>query len=317
MKKHTLLLGAAALLGLVACNKSEFEGYTTAENGLNYKFFSHDEKGSKPVEGDGVGFKYVIRIKSTDSVLVDSRMVSQDGSGVIRFMMPKPSFKGSLEDAMMMMSKGDSASFIISADSFFLKTNRMNELPKFIKPGEKLEVTIKMAEIKTKKELEENQKQQEMEMQRMAAAEKPAMEKYIADNKITAKPTATGLYFIEEKKGKGAMAKAGELVTVNYRGMTLDGKEFDSSYGRPEPFKFILGQRQVIPGWDEALQMMSKGGKARLVIPSAIAYGAQGAGGVIPPFATLVFEVELVNIEAAPEQPGMGSMPAEQQIEMK
>ena len=111
------------LVGLASCNSSEFEGYTKAENGLNYKFFNHDEKGVKPVTGDGVGFKYIIKIKSNDSVLVDSKMVVQDGSGVFRIMMPKSSFKGSLEDAMMMMAKGDSASFIISADSFFLNTS--------------------------------------------------------------------------------------------------------------------------------------------------------------------------------------------------
>lgn len=309
-------MSSAILVGLVSCNKSEFEGYTKAENGLNYKFFTHDEKGVKPVPGDGVGFKYIIKLKSKDSVLVDSRMVVQDGSGVFKIIMPKSSFSGSLEDAMMMMSSGDSASFIISADSFFLKTNRMNELPKFVKPGEKLEVGIKMAEIKAKKELDENQKKQEQEMKKMADAEKPAMEKYIADNKITAKPTATGLYLIEEKKGKGPMAKAGEEVTVQYRGTTLDGKEFDSSYGRPEPLKFIIGQQQVIPGWDEAFQLMSKGCKAKLIVPSALAYGARGAGGgVIPPYATLLFDVELVDIQKA-TAPSPAVAP-EQKIEVK
>ncbi|MBS1638330.1 MAG: FKBP-type peptidyl-prolyl cis-trans isomerase [Bacteroidetes bacterium] len=316
MKKHTLLLGAAALLGLAACNKSEFEGYTKAENGLNYKFYVHDEKGVKPVVGDGVGFSFLISINSTDSVILDSRMMSRDGNPETRILLPASTFRGSLEDAIMMMAKGDSASFIFSADSFFLKTQKLNQLPPGIKPGEKLKATLKIIEVKTKKELEENQKQQEQEMQRMAAAEQPAIENFLAENKITTKPTASGLYFIEEKKGKGANAKAGELVTINYRGTTLSGQEFDSSFGK-EPIKFVLGQGRVIPGWEEALLMMSKGGKAKLVIPSALAYGPQGRGGLITPFCTLVFEVEMVNIEKAPEQPEMGAMPAEQQMEMK
>lgn len=304
------------LVGLASCNSSEFEGYTKAENGLNYKFFNHDEKGVKPVTGDGVGFKYIIKIKSNDSVLVDSKMVVQDGSGVFRIMMPKSSFKGSLEDAMMMMAKGDSASFIISADSFFLKTNRMTELPKFIKPGEKLEVGIKLAEVKTKAELDANQKQQELEMKKMSDAEKADRDKYLTDNKITVTPTPSGLYYIEEKKGKGPLAKLGDEVSVAYRGTTLDGKEFDSSYGRPEPLKFVMGETPIIPGWVEAIQLMSKGGKAKVVIPSDIAYGPQGRPGAIPPFSTLVFEMELLDIQKPSAPAAMGGMP-EQQVEIK
>jgi FKBP-type peptidyl-prolyl cis-trans isomerase len=160
---------------------------------------------------------------------------------------------------------------------------------------------MKMVEIKTKAELAANQKMQEEEMAKMSQGEKPMMEKYLADNKISVAPTASGLVFIETVKGKGVLAKAGDEVTVQYRGTTLDGKEFDSSYGRPDPFKFIVGQQQVIAGWDEALQLMAKGGKAKLVLPSSIAYGARGAGP-IPPFSPLVFEVELVNIGAPTAQ---------------
>ncbi len=301
MNKITMLLGSAALVGLISCNSSKFEGYTKAENGLHYKFFTHDEAGAKPSEGDGIAFKYIFKLKSNDSVLVNSSLVSQDGSGVTKFILPKSSFVGSLEDAMMMMSKNDSASFVVSADSFYMKTQKAKELPPFIKPGDFLVVEMKMVDIKTKSELAANQKMQEEEMAKMAGGEKPLMEKYLADNKITNAPTASGLIYIETVKGKGALAKAGDEVTVQYKGTTLDGKEFDSSYGRPDPFKFIIGQQQVIPGWDEALQLMAKGGKAKIVLPSSIAYGARGAGP-IPPFSTLVFELELVNIGAPSAQ---------------
>jgi FKBP-type peptidyl-prolyl cis-trans isomerase len=301
MNKITMLLGSALLVGLVSCNSSKFEGYTKAENGLHYKFYTHDEAGTKPVEGDGIAFKYIFKLKSNDSTLVNSSLVSQDGSGVTKFILPKSSFIGSLEDAMMMMTKNDSASFIVSADSFYMKTQKAKELPPFIKPGDFLVVEMKMVDIKTKAELDANQKQQQAEMAKLSEGEKPMMEKYLADNKITAKPTASGLVYIETVKGKGVLAKAGDEVTVQYKGTTLDGKEFDSSYGRPEPFKFIVGQQQVIAGWDEALQLMAKGGKAKLVLPSSIAYGPRGAGP-IPPFSPLVFEVELVNIGAPSAQ---------------
>ena len=123
MNKITMLLSSAVLLGLVSCNKSEFDGFTKAENGLHYQFFNQDESGVKAVEGDGVSIKIVYALKRTptDSVLFDSKMNSEDGTGTVRYILPKSSFSGSLEDAIKMMAKNDSAAFVISADSFFLK----------------------------------------------------------------------------------------------------------------------------------------------------------------------------------------------------
>ena len=218
--------------------------------------------------------------------------------------------KGSLEDGMMMMAKGDSAEFIVSADSFFLKTNRQNELPKGFKPGEYLKAVIKIKDIKTKKEVEENQKKQMAEqeaiMKENAEKEKPALEKYLADNKITVKPTASGIYYSEIKKGSGPNPAPTDIVKVHYTGKFLDGKVFDSSVERGEPIEFPLNQ--VIPGWTEGLQLMKKGGKAFLIIPSAMAYGPQGRQG-IPPFSPLAFEVELIDFKPAPPQPQQPPMP--------
>lgn len=301
-----MLLGSAALLGLVSCNKSEYDGFTKAENGLHYQFFTQDEAGVKATEGDGVSFKVIYALKKSpnDSVLFDSRMNSEDGTGTVRYIVPKSSFSGSLEDALKMMAKNDSAAFIISADSFFLKTNHMEALPPFAKPGDKLLITIKMVEIKSKKELDENQKKQEAEIAALQAAEKPKMDAYLAENKITTPPTASGIVFIETQKGKGsAHPTATDEVTVHYTGMLLDGTKFDSSVDRGEPAKFPLNQ--VIPGWTEAIQLMTKGSKAKIIIPSNLGYGPRGAGGQIPPFSTLVFEVELIDFKAgaAPQMP--------------
>lgn len=99
------------------------------------------------------------------------------------------------------------------------------------------------------------------------------------------------------KDGTGATAENGKTVTVNYRGTLEDGKEFDSSYNRNEPFEFVLGAGQVIPGWDLGVLGMKVGEKRKLVIPPDLAYGASGAGGVIPPNATLTFEVELLGVK--------------------
>lgn len=108
--------------------------------------------------------------------------------------------------------------------------------------------------------------------------------------------TPSGLQYIELAPGAGAPPKPGDVVEVHYRGMLADGTQFDSSYGRGDPFQFVLGDGAVIAGWDEGIALMRKGGKARLIIPPHLAYGERGAGGVIPPNATLTFEVELVEI---------------------
>ena len=109
--------------------------------------------------------------------------------------------------------------------------------------------------------------------------------------------TASGLEYIEVEAGTGAQAEAGKTVSVHYTGKFQDGKVFDSSVSRGEPIKFPLGAGRVIKGWDEGIALMKAGGKAQLVIPPELAYGERGAGGVIPPNATLVFDVELVSVD--------------------
>jgi peptidylprolyl isomerase len=108
--------------------------------------------------------------------------------------------------------------------------------------------------------------------------------------------TSTGLFYSIDKQGTGSKATKGQTVSVHYTGKLLDGTVFDSSYRRNEPISFKLGQNQVIAGWEEGISLLSQGAKAKLVIPSHLGYGASGAGGVIPPNATLVFELELVTI---------------------
>jgi len=109
--------------------------------------------------------------------------------------------------------------------------------------------------------------------------------------------TTSGLRYKIIQKGDGAKAAKGKTVAVHYEGSLDNGKVFDSSYSRKEPIEFPLGMGQVIPGWDEGISLLQVGDKARFVIPSYLGYGSKGAGGVIPPEATLIFDVELMSVK--------------------
>jgi len=136
-----------------------------------------------------------------------------------------------------------------------------------------------------------------------AAALAPAGAFAQAPAQGTAKPmtTASGLQIIDTKVGTGASPKPGQTCVMHYTGWLYEngqkGKKFDSSVDRNEPFEFPIGQKRVIAGWDEGVATMKVGGKRTLIIPPALGYGARGAGGVIPPNATLLFEVELLDVK--------------------
>lgn len=136
----------------------------------------------------------------------------------------------------------------------------------------------------------------EGEREKRDAREKEAEKKKLKDHIAGMQETESGLYYTILEEGNGKKPNRGQNVSVHYKGMLLDGTVFDSSYQRGEPIDFSIGIGQVIPGWDEGIQLLKEGSKARFVIPSVLAYGSSGAGGVIPPDATLIFEVELVKL---------------------
>ena len=122
-------------------------------------------------------------------------------------------------------------------------------------------------------------------------------ENWIKTTYPAAQKTASGLYYVVDRQGEGAQAVAGKTVSVHYSGKLIDGREFDNSYSRNEPIEFKLGIGQVIPGWDEGIALMKEGAKYKLIIPSELGYGKRGAGGVIPPNATLIFDTELMKVK--------------------
>lgn len=129
------------------------------------------------------------------------------------------------------------------------------------------------------------------------AAAKKAQKELLGKLSAGFEETPSGLRYKVEEDGTGDKPVKGQTVAVHYKGMLTDGSVFDSSYNKGNPIEFPIGMGQVISGWDEGISLLKKGDKARFVIPSDLGYGAQGAGGVIPPNATLVFDVELVDIK--------------------
>ncbi|WP_335966641.1 peptidylprolyl isomerase [Galbibacter sp. PAP.153] len=137
----------------------------------------------------------------------------------------------------------------------------------------------------------------EGEREKRVAAEKAKAEEALEKLAAGFEKTESGLRYKMIQKGNGAKAEKGKTVSVHYKGQLENGQVFDSSYSRNQPIDFTLGAGQVISGWDEGIALLQVGDKARFVIPAHLGYGSRGAGGIIPPNATLIFDVELVNVK--------------------
>jgi FKBP-type peptidyl-prolyl cis-trans isomerase FkpA len=253
-------------------------------------------------------------IQKTDFVKINLTVSSIEGKKIfstldrnqpITFEYGQPFDTKGFDEAIGKMKKGSKATVVVPSKMGFGPRGRKDQTgADIITPYSPVVYDIEVLDLKTKAENEKAQKEAAANAKKAAdeamAKEPVLIQQYLKDNKITAKPTANGLYYVEKVKGKGPLAKAGNKVKVHYTGKLFSGKVFDSSLTRKpvQPYEFTLGQGQVIPGWDEGIALMSAGGKATLIIPSKLAYGAQGAGADIPAYSPLVFDVELVSISA-------------------
>lgn len=239
-----------------------------------------------------------------DSTIMDSRRMQPTPQPVP---LPAQPGRGSLEEALGLLLPGDSAVFRFQADSIFAKTFQQ-PVPSFLRQsGNTLVVLASARELFTVAEMTARQEKMRAESAKQAQAKAAAqtakdvaqIQAYLKKNKLVAKKTVGGTYYIVTRSGKGLPPKKGQTVRVLYRGTVLaTGKEFDSSakHGN-EPIAFALGTGQVIQGWDQGIAMLTAGSKAVLLIPSPLAYGPRGAGADIPANAVLRFEVDLVDFK--------------------
>ena len=265
-------------------DNNQISGYENTQTGLYYKFYEENQ-GDTPEIMELLDVVLSCVINDTVVIIPENRMILQ---------MMDPMFAGDIFEGMKMMHKGDSASFIVRTDSTFYTLLR-SPMPAEFSVDDVMKFNIRLNDFYPESEFAAKQIEymKNTFVDETFAAEEE-LDKYFKDNGIKAITTSTGLNYVKTKDGNGEKPQVGTMVKVHYTGKLLDGTVFDSSVTRNEPFQFVLGIGQVIPGWDEGLQLMSKGEKAVLYIPYYLAYGNMGSGP-IPPFATLMFEIELID----------------------
>ena len=295
---------AATVVFFAACNrgaKPDKDGFYTAESGLMYKFIEKHED-ARLVEMDDLLEGEMAIVFEGDTLF------SNIGHPDLITRVEDDWFQGGHNEAFLMMHEGEHAVFGISADSIakFLEPTQM---PQGYKPNQNMRIyyDVHLTHILSKEDIAKREADYMAEMNKKQEAEAELIKQYLANNKITVKPTESGLYVVVKKAGTGKKAEHGSTVSVYYAGRLLNGKLFDTNIesvakaegrqgGHFQPFAFTLGQRSVIRGWEEGIVGLKKGAKATLIIPSNLAYGASGAGNDIPPYSPLVFDVEVVSV---------------------
>ena len=301
MKKRLMFLALAAI-GLASCNG----GFNKGEGGLLYKIVD-DKSGPSIKEGDFMVFNYTVK-NDADSVMQSTFERGQPQPLAMPSLKGQP--KGNIMSVFSLLSEGDSAVIKVNIDTMTKGHPRPKELK-----GKYIVYIIKMEKVIAKGNLSDEVFQGRIKayntsLGEAAKAKEPiAIKKFIADNNLKVTTTPTGLNYVITTQGTGPTAAVGDTVAVNYVGTFVNGKGFDTNI-KPEavrlklpinpmnpykPIRFPLGVQGMIQGWNEAFLLFNKGTKAKMILPSSLAYGEQGSQ-IIGPYTPLVFEVELVDI---------------------
>lgn len=273
MKQLSVIAFAFVSIVLASCSKD----FSTSPTGLEYRLVTVNADAPQPATGDIVAIRLTCR-NQAGSVIDETPLFKMQ-------LKSAPADRPSVEEGLLMMHKGDSAVFrLLSGYYRGSGTESGDSL---------VAVSVKMVDIIPRDEFERDREAARIAGER---EEDELLAEYLRQNNIDIEPTMSGLYFIETEKGTGPAPIPGKMVAIHYEASFLDGRVFDSSYSRREPLKFKLGSMQVIQGLEEGVARMRRGGRATLIIPSALAYGDRQAGPV-PPFATLIFEVWVVGTE--------------------
>ncbi len=284
---HLLFLPLLLLLFYNCADKSPYTGFTSSGTGYYYKLCRIGENTVKPSAGDYITVALEYRTID-DSVFF---------SALRRFRLSEPAFKGSVEECFMMMSKGDSAEFIVPANDFFNRTIEA-ALPGFIDSDDKMIIAVDMIDI-----MSEEEYMQELDIfkDHLRGSKKgdTDFEKLLEEGDLHPGSGSSGILYYRLQEGEGKRISAGDTVTIHYEGKFIDGTIFDSTRMRNEPFEYVYGHEgQLIRGLEVVAGLMSEGGKALVYLPPALAFGEKGSStGIIPPSTPLFFEIEILRVK--------------------
>ncbi|OSZ78495.1 hypothetical protein CAP35_09655 [Chitinophagaceae bacterium IBVUCB1] len=296
---------ALAVVGITSCNNDSFK---KTKEGLEYRIVTDKKEGKNLSAGDMATVKlriYYTEKDKKDSLLQD--YVAMNGGQPIEIPVDVPlQFKSDWPAGLKLLSKGDSALFRIPTDTIMkLSAAQGGQLPPFIKKGAYVMYSVVVVSVKTEAEVKQAQEKAQQEMMQQSASQMAIddklMQDYFAANNLKPTKTGTGLYYLIEKEGTGSTAQKGQTVTVDYTGKLLNGNVFDSNvdpkFQHVEPLSVRVGDGQVIPGWEEGLMLLKKGSRAKLFIPSPLAYGSQARGEEMPANSVLVFDIDVKDIK--------------------
>lgn len=288
--RFIILLSVLGLIFLFAdCKrKSIYPGFALSETGINYKLYKIGDEQHVFTPGDFFTADIVYKTID-DSVFFKGRRKIQ--------VFPAE-FEGAIDECFAMLSEGDSASFIISADSFFEKSLG-TELPSFIPDSSMMIVDINVVEIQTEEEYYKDKEAFLSWISDFEEYEQVILKQFVEDESIAVNLTESGMYSVNVKKGNGVRVAYGDTITIHYEGWFLNGTFFDSTRKRRQPFTFVYGTEwQVIRGIEQALLKMTEKEKSVFIMPSSLAFGYKGSStGIIPPFTSVIFEIELLEVK--------------------
>jgi FKBP-type peptidyl-prolyl cis-trans isomerase len=286
MKK--LIVSLIAILMVTSCSKqTKYDGFSKSDSGIYYKLHSFGESKKQVKPGDYITSDITYKTMD-DSVFFDGRR---------KFQITKPSHEGSIDECMMMLTKGEKATFILPAATFFNKTLETT-IPDFFKENDSLKIVVNLIDVQRKKEFLKEKKAFLNWIKDFGEYEKVLLQQFLERKNIDNEPTKSGLYRVVLNEGKGPNIEEGDTVVVHYEGKFLNGKFFDSTKQRKQPFQFVYGTKmQVIEGLEEIIGKMREGEKALAILPSDKAFGKTGSStGIIPPYTSVVYEIDIVDV---------------------
>lgn len=278
------MLAVISLLLVVACrNKLQFN---KTKSGLEYVFIEKHEKNKAPQIND-------VMLLDVDFYWNDSLLVSTKNSEYLRLQLHDYKTNGVLNEALQMMKVGDSAIFIIDAFYFNNITSQI-PLPSCIRKGDVITLYVRFMKLYTQNEvLLEQERIKKIKLQN----EQEVMNNYITTHNLKPKKLDCGIYYCQMKAGNGKTPRLGDSVTVHFDAKVINSEHFDDSKKHNKPYSFVLGDSTMVKGWTMGILNMREGEIAKIISPSAMAYGEKGVPDIVPPFSAVIFDIHLLKVK--------------------